>query len=90
MYIHLPEKHYGVNLFHSQAFVSEQSLSSLSIFSFLWAVSRRYAAASSTSPGCLYCLELQLDRLFLVYQQGFFCQLVFLGGFECFPCQGFR
>ena len=29
-------------------------------------------AASSTSPGCLYCLELHLDSLFLVYQQEFF------------------
>ena len=29
-------------------------------------------AASSTSSGCLYRLELHLGRLFLAYQQGFF------------------
>ena len=55
--------------FQSQAFVSGVSLPSLSIF---WALSRRYAASISTLPGCLYRLELHLDKLFLVYQQGFF------------------
>ena len=54
-------------------------------FVFFWAVSRRYRAASSTSPACLYRLELYLDRLFQFYQQGFFfCQQVFLGRFESF------
>ena len=42
MYIHLPGRHYDVNLFHPQAFVSEQSLPSLSIFCFFWDVSGRY------------------------------------------------
>ena len=69
MYNYLPGRHYDVNLFHPQAFVSGLSLPSLSIF---WAVSRRSAAAISTSHGCLYRLELHLDRLFLVYRQGFF------------------
>ena len=69
MYIHLPGRHYDVNPFQPQAFVSGLSLPSLSIF---WAVSRRSAAAISTSHGCLYRLELHLDRLFLVYRQGFF------------------
>ena len=55
MYIHLPGRHYDVNLFHPQAFVSEQSLPSLSIL-FFWAVTRRYAAASSASLSCLYRL----------------------------------
>ena len=82
MYIHLPGRNYDVNLFQQQAFVSGLSLPILSI---IWAVSRRSAVAISTSPGCLYRLELHLDRLFLVYQQGLFCQLVFLGRFECFP-----
>ena len=45
MYINLPGKH-DVNLFQPQAFVSGLSLPSLSIF---WAVSRRSAAAISTS-----------------------------------------
>ena len=69
MYIHLPGRHYDVNLFQPQSFVSGLSLPSLSIF---WAVSRRSAAAISTSPGCLYGSELHVDSLFLVYQQGFF------------------
>ena len=69
MYIHLPGRHYDVNLFQPQAFVSRLSLPSLSIF---WAVSRQSAAAISTSLGCLYRLELHLDRLLLVYQQGVF------------------
>ena len=69
MYIHLSGRHYDVNHFQLQAFVSGPSLPSLPIF---WAVSRLSAAAISTSPSCLYRLELHLDRLFLVYQQGFF------------------
>ena len=66
---HLPGRDYDVNLFQPQAFVSGVSLPSLSI---TWAVSRRYAAAISTLPGCLYRLELHLDKKFLVYQRGFF------------------
>ena len=69
MYIDLLGRHYDVNLFQPQGFVSRLSLPSLSIF---WTVSRQSAAAISASPGCLYRLELHLDRLFLVYQQGFF------------------
>ena len=69
MYIHLSGRHYDVNHFQPQAFVSGLSLPSLSIF---WDVSRRSAGAILTSPGGLYRLELRLDRLFLVYQQGFF------------------
>ena len=45
MYIHLPGRHYDVNPFQPQAFVSGLSLPSLSIF---WAVSRRSAAAILT------------------------------------------
>ena len=44
MYIHLPGRHYNVNLLHPQALLRTKS-SSLSIFCFFWAVSRRYAAA---------------------------------------------
>ena len=69
MYIHLPGRHYDVNLFQAQAFISDLSFPSFFIF---WTVSRRSAGANSTSPSCLYRLELHLDRLFLVYQQGFF------------------
>ena len=70
MHINLPGKHYDANFFQPQAFVSGLSLpTSLSLF---WAVFRRYPAAMSTLPDCLYRLELYLDRLFLVYQQGFF------------------
>ena len=69
MSIHLPGRHYDDNLFQPQAFVSGVRLPILSIF---WAVSRRYAAAIPPLPGCLYRLELHLDRLFLVYQQVFF------------------
>ena len=69
MYIHLSGRHYDVNHFQPQAFVSGLSLPSLSIF---WDVSRRSAAAILTSPGCFYSLELRLDKLFLVFRQGFF------------------
>ena len=72
MYIHLSGRRYYVNLFHPLAFVSEQCLPSLFVHIFFWAVSRDMVAASSTSPGCLYCLELHLNSLFLVYQQEFF------------------
>ena len=43
MYIHLPGRHYNVNLFHPQAFLSEQSLQVCPDF-FFWAVSRRNTA----------------------------------------------
>ena len=75
MYIHLPGRHYDANLFHLKAFVSvlrTKSSKFVHILFFFWAVSRRYGAASSTSPTCLCRLELYLDRLFQVYQQGFF------------------
>ena len=73
MHIHRPGKHYCVNHFHPQAFVSEQSLSNLFIFCFFSGLFLGdMVAASLTSPGFLYHLELQLDRLFMVYQQGFF------------------
>ena len=73
MHIHLPGKHYYVNLFHPQAFVSEQSLSNLFIFCFFSGLFLGdMVAASLTSPGCLYRLELHIDSLFMVYQQGFF------------------
>ena len=63
MYIHLPGRHYDINLFHPQAFVSEQRLAGLPIFCCFSAVSRQYAAASSSSPGCLYRLEFILFTL---------------------------
>ena len=87
MYIHLPGRHYDINLFQPQAFVPGLSLPSLSIFRV---VSRRYAAAISTLHGCLCHLELHLDRLFLVYQQGFFLSPGLFRKFECFPRQSFR
>ena len=71
MYIHLPVRHYDVNLFHPQAFLSEQSRYFVFSGLFLDDMHLLY----STSPGCLYCLDLyclHLDRLFLAYQQDFF------------------
>ena len=80
MYIHLPGRHSEVNLFLLQAFVSvlrTKYSKFVHILFFFWVVSRRYGATSLTSPACLYCLELYLDRLFPIYQQNFFCQQVF-------------
>ena len=62
MYIHLPGTHYDVNLFNPQAFVSEQSLPSLSIFRYFWAVSGRYAAAKFD-----FTLLFILFRVYIVY-----------------------
>ena len=75
MCIHPPGRHYYVNLFHQKAFcLSAQNkvFQLCPYFVFFWAVSRQYGAASLTSPTCLYHSELYLDRLFQVYQQGFF------------------
>ena len=47
MHIHLPGRHYGVSYFHPHAFVSEQSLPSLSMSCSFWAVSRRYGSCYS-------------------------------------------
>ena len=74
MCIRLPVRH-DINLFHLKAFVSvlrTKPSKFVHILFFFWAVSRQYGAASSTSPTCLCRLELYLDRLFQVYQQGFF------------------
>ena len=48
MYIPLPGRHHGVNIFQPKAFAAGLSLPSLSIF---WAASRRSEAAILTSPG---------------------------------------
>ena len=69
MYIHLPGRHYDVNLFHPQAFLSEQSLQVCPYFVFSGMFLDDMQLLCSTSPGCLY--RLHLDRLFLIYQQGF-------------------
>ena len=47
MHIHLPGRHYGISYFHLHAFVSEQSLPSLSLFCSFWAVSRQYGSCYS-------------------------------------------
>ena len=61
MYIHLPGRHYDVNLFHPQAFVSEQSLPSLSILFFgllLDDMQLLVRLHSAVYIGCLYRLLL--------------------------------
>ena len=70
MYIHLPVRHYDVNLFHPQAFLSEQSLQVCSYFVFSGLFLDDMQLLCPTSPGCLY--RLHLHRLFPLYQQGFF------------------
>ena len=85
MYIHLPGRHYDVNLFHLKSFVwvlRTKPSKFVHILFFFWAVSRRYGAASLTSPSCLYRLELNSDRLFQVYQQGFFLSAGFFQVFS--------
>ena len=73
MHIHLPGRHYHVNFFHSQAFVSEQKVFQVCpYFVFSGLFLDDMVAASSASPGCFYRLVLHWDRLFLIYQQGFF------------------
>ena len=70
MYIHLPGRHYDVNLIHPQAFLSEQSLQVCPYFVFSGLFLDDMQLLCSTSPGCLY--RLHLHRLFPLYQQGFF------------------
>ena len=70
MYIYLPGRHYNVNLFHPQTFLSEQSLQVCPYFVFSGLFLDEMQLLCSRSPGCLY--RLHLDMLFLVYQQGFF------------------
>ena len=50
MYIHLPGRHYNVNLLHPQTLLSEQSLQVCPYFVFLQLL-------CLTSPGCLYRLD---------------------------------
>ena len=88
MCIHLPGRH-DVSLFHPQSLSLRTKSSSLSIFCFFWAVSRRYATAM-----------LDFTRLFISFTLRqvvsglpatfFFCGQVFLGRFECFSRQIFR
>ena len=80
-FISLADITYDVNLFHPQALVSTKPSKFCTYFVFPGLFWDDMVAARSTSLGCLYRLELHLDRLFLVYQQGFFCQQVFLGRF---------
>ena len=59
MHIHLPGRHYHVNFFHSQAFVSEQKVFQVCpYFVFSGLFLDDMVAASSASPGCFYRLEL--------------------------------
>ena len=69
MYIHLPGTHYDVKIFHPEDFLSEQSLQFCQYFVFAGLFLDDIQLLCSTSPGCLY--RLHVDRLFLVYQQGF-------------------
>ena len=86
-FISLEDITYDVNLFYPQALVSTKSSKFCTYFVFPGLFWDDMVAARSTSLGCLYRLELHLDRLFLVYQQGFFCQQVFLGRFQRLPRQ---
>ena len=88
MYIHLLGRHCTVNPFHPQAFLSEQSLQVCPYFVFSGLFLDDMQLLCSTSPGFLYRLEFIsfTRRLFLVYQQGFFCQQVFLWRSEYFHC----
>ena len=60
MYIHLPGRHYDVNLFHPQAFLSEQSLQVCPYFVFSGLFLDDMQLLCATSPGCLYGLEFIL------------------------------
>ena len=88
MYIVLPGRHYDVNLFHPQAFLSEQSLQVYQYFVFSGLFLDDMQLLCSTSAGCLY--RLHLDRLFLVYQQGIFLLAGPFRKFESFTRQDFR
>ena len=89
MYIHLPGRDYDVNLFHPKAFLSEQSLQVCQYFVFSRLFLDNMQLLCLASPGYLY--RLHLNRLFLVYQEGFFFFWeVLLGRFESFTCQNFR
>ena len=94
MYIHLPGRHYDVNLFHPQAFLSEQSLQVCPYFVFSGLFLDNMQLLCLTSPGCLYRLEFISFTLRQVVSglpaRLFFCRQVFLGRFECFPRQIFR
>ena len=57
MYVHLPGRHYNVNLFHPQAFLSEQSLQVCPYFVFSGLFLDDMQLLCLTSPGCLYRLE---------------------------------
>ena len=57
MYVHLPCRHYNVNLFHPQAFLSEQSLQVCPYFVFSGLFLDDMQLLCLTSPGCLYRLE---------------------------------
>ena len=57
MYIHLPRRLYNFNLFHPQAFLSEQSLQVCSYFVFSGLFLDDMQLLCLTSPGCLYRLE---------------------------------
>ena len=67
MYIHLPGRHYDAKLFHLKAFVSvfrTKPSKFVHILFFFWAVSRRYGAATSTSPTCLNLFRVKLRQVF--------------------------
>ena len=89
MYIHLPGRHYDINLFQPKAFVS--GLTKPSKFVHIL--------------GCFYTIcscYFDFTRLFILFRVTLeqvvsglparfsFCQLIFLGRFKCFPRQSFR
>ena len=94
MYIHLLGRHYTVNLFHPQVFLSEQSLQVCPYFVFSGLFLDDMQLLCSTSPGCLYRLEFISFTLRRAVSglavRFFFCRQVFLGRFECFPGLSFR
>ena len=57
MYIHLPGRHYDVNLIHPQAFLSEQSLQVCPYFVFSGLFLDDMQLLCLTSSGCLYSFE---------------------------------
>ena len=86
MYIHLPGRHYDINLFHLKSLsqCSEQSLSRLSIFCFFWAVSRRYGVLVRLHPPVYLVESYTYTGCFNSTSKVFFCQQLLLGRFEWF------
>ena len=86
MYIHLPGRHYDINLFHLKSLFQcpEQSLPSLSIFCFFRAVSRRYGVLLRLHPPVYLVQSYTYTGCFSSTSKVFFCQQLLLGRFEWF------